>query len=165
MALTHIHGLEGELVWDDRYAPIFTTLNVGKWDRQQLREWYVISRKAMLQSVEKGHKVFFIGDISNVAAPDALIRKALADFQDEFDGPFKGTDVWIGQCYIIANVVMRGIVTAVQWMTPGGVAAPASTAQNFAAALKTAEQTYAKYGLPMPAFPRDYEFPAPEKKW
>lgn len=165
MPVTNVLCQEGELVFDDRYAPIFTTNNIGKWDPSGLREWYALSRAAIHKSVDAGHKAFFIGDISKAASPDAVMRKVIAELQEEFDAPFRGTETWIGQCYVISNVVMRGIVTAVQWMMPGGSPAPMTTAPNMTGALKIAEQAYAKYGLQMPDFPRDYEFPPFSKSW
>ena len=159
MAITHIPGETGEIVFDDRYAPIFTTTNKGVWQIPQLREWFVVSRREMLRVISEGKKVFFIGDISNVASPDAVTRKAIADFQDEFDVPFKGNDTFIGQCYVISNPLMRGLVTAVNWMT-GGFVAPHFTAPTMRSALRVAEQCYEKRGLELPFFPDDYEFPA-----
>lgn len=158
MTVLHIQSKTGDMVWDDSCAPIYFTNNRGTWTVEQLRKWYENRTETFLKEIAKGHKVFHIGDFSEAAMPDALLRKALADLQAEFDVEFMDKGTWLGQCYVVRNPLMRGLITAVQWMT-GGLAAPATTAADLRGAVRVAEQAYRAHGLEMPqTVPRDHIF-------
>lgn len=164
MAVTHVFGPDGEIVHDDTYAPIFVTRNTGKWSEAQLREWYTLRTRGFKEAVAQGQKFFWISDVSTIKPPDALIRKIIADLQTQHDQDFKGKDVFIGQAFIMTSTLLRGIVAAINWLSPeGNMVAPIHNVPSMEAALSACEKAYELHNLPMPSFPSNYQWPAFER--
>lgn len=158
MTITHMQSEIGDLVYDDSCAPIFFANNRGHWTAPVVEKWYQVRNESFHKAIAQGHKVFHIGNFANVATPDALLRQKIAEYQKAYDVDFMRKETWIGQCYIIPNPIMRGFITAVQWMA-GEFAAPATTASDLEGALKIARKAYGKFGLELPPVPADYQFP------
>jgi hypothetical protein len=156
--ITHMVGKEGEILWDDRHAPIYLANSYGRWDEAQVEGWYKQRNEVFDHSIAQGLKVFLISDISELAAPEATMRKRLGEFGQKYDTPYKGN--WIGQVFIMTNPLLRGIVTAVNWLNPNGFVAPTFTAPTMAQAIQEMEKCYLREDLEVPSLPRDYKYPA-----
>lgn len=163
--VSYLHGVIGagsQILWDDTHCPVFCANSRGNWDYEQVLAWYVNRNAQYDYAIAKGKKVFLISDISLLSAPDAVLRKQLSDLGQKYDIPYKGK--WLGQVFIMTNPILRGIVTAVNWLSPNGFAVPTTTASTMAHAVTEMQNAYKKAGEEPPDFPRDYQFPAWEEK-
>lgn len=163
--VTYLHGANGEgsqILWDDTHCPVFLASSRGNWDYEQVLQWYTNRNLQYDYAIAKGKKVYLISDISLLNAPDAVLRKQLSEMGQKFDTPYKGT--WLGQTFIMTNPILRGIVTAVNWLSPNGFAVPTTTASTMALAIVEMQKAYKRAGEEPPDFPREYQFPSFEER-
>ena len=154
----HLPGQRGEILWDCRFSPVFMANSYGAWDEEQVVQWYTNRNQHFDRAIAKGQLVYLISDISNLDAPDANMRKRLGEFGHKYDTPYKGK--WIGQTFIMTNPVLRGVVTAVNWLNPNGFVAPTTTAPTMSRAIDLMRSVYQRADHMAPELSDDYSYPA-----
>ena len=151
-------GNEGEIVNDDSLFPLYVSNSRGVWDYNQVVAWYEARNRIYDAAVHRGLKVFLITDISELKPPNATLRKQLSDLGQKYDAPYRG--VWIGQVFIMTNPLLRGIVTAVNWLSPSGFVAPTSTAPSLRQAINIMNKAYREAKAKPPEVPPDFKLPS-----
>lgn len=152
-------GSSSVILFDDTHHPVFTMKSRGAWDAAQLEAFYKVRNVAIDQALAEGHKVFLFSDMSNLVAPDAVLRKQIAELDETYTKQYHGQV--LGYALIMSSTVMRGILTAVNWIAGGGKGLPIPTAAvpDLDGAVREMQRAYQKMNLEPPNFPRDYVFP------
>ena len=152
---TRLKGEGWEVHFDDTYSPIFFSISHGLLDLEAMEQWYNVRNPAYDHARRQGHKVVLVSDVGNLAPPDALMRKKIADMGEQEDEAYR--DQILGQVFVMSNPVLRGIVTALQWISPNALVQTV-TAATLTDARKQVERYYTRAELPMPPYPDDYEY-------
>jgi hypothetical protein len=147
------------ILFDDTHLPVFTMRSRGAWDAGQLEAFYKVRNVAIDQAIKLGQKVFLFSDMSNLVAPDAVLRKQIAELDETYTKQYHGEV--LGYALIMSSTVMRGILTAVNWIAGGGkgLPIPTSAVPDLDGAIKDMQKAYQRNNLEPPNFPRDYKFP------
>ncbi|PRP97910.1 hypothetical protein ENSA5_31440 [Enhygromyxa salina] len=153
--ITRIKAPGCEVHWDDTYSPIFFANTVGVVNMEVMEQWYAVRNPAYARAMSLGQKAMLVSDVSNMTPPDAVMRKELALLGEKEDEAFRG--VVLGQVFIMSNPVLRGVVTALQWISPNALV-PTVTAASLKDAARQVERHYTRAGLPMPPYPDNYAF-------
>lgn len=143
--LIRFHDGGSTLIIDNRYFPltIYTWFGAGSIplvDEYFKRRWENDARAR-----KENTKVILVTDLAHVSPPPATFRKAMGERAKE-------TDVSDAlHCYItsVPNALMRGVITAMQWI--GGEQMKRNTnVANMAQALHLAINEYEKLGIDPP---------------
>lgn len=152
-------GSGSMILFDTTYSPAFTMMSRGAWDAGQLEAFYKVRNVAIDNAVAAGHKVFILSDISNLIAPDAVLRRQIAQLDETYTKQYHGQV--LGYALIMSSTVMRGILTAVNWIAGGGKGLPIPTVAvaNLETAIQEMHKAYQRIDVNPPPFPEDYQFP------
>jgi len=105
---------EMRVTFDDRYAPVIITLFKGRADLDTARWTTEVQRQATLDAMANGHKIVNISDATHAERPPPQVRRYWADTLKKA-GP-KALDGTLSSYVVIANPLMRGVMTAIGWL-------------------------------------------------
>jgi hypothetical protein len=133
-------------VTDTRYFPLVIYTWFGSSTMATVDEYY----KRRWENDARAHaaktKVIMVNDLAHVAPPPATIRKSIADRAKETDASEAL------HCYItsVPNPLMRGVVTAMQWIV-GEQMKPNINVASMTHALRLAMAEFEKLGIKPPS--------------
>jgi hypothetical protein len=144
-AMIRTHDGAATLITDVRYFPLviytwFGSANMATVDEYYKRRWENDARARAAKT-----KVIMVNDLAHVAPPPATIRKSIAERAKETDA----SDAL--HCYItsVPNPLMRGVVTAMQWIV-GEQMKPNVNVGSMTQALRLAVAEFQKLGIEPP---------------
>jgi hypothetical protein len=104
----------GSIVCDETHWPVVIITWIGRADADSVRKFFAWNR-SVLPRADKAGGYVMITDASAAARPDADVRRLVAELNDEL--PPEARDLSIGNYVVITNPLIRGAMTAMQWVS------------------------------------------------
>lgn len=95
---------------------------------------------------KRDRKYFVITDASVAQRPDASVRRAITQHSERLRDQRERLDM--GSVVIVTNAMVRGALTAMQWLDPG--MAEVTYVADLDTALARARETLRRNGVPLP---------------
>lgn len=140
---------------DTQYFPVIINKWIGEitpelYDLQwEFRDEHLIDRVSM---------IVFVQEVNDVDAPSATTRKYLAD-KSKADPRLQGPNVQVQLVMVVSNPLLRGVLTAVSWMT-GQDTMPMEYQPNLQRGLEAAKSILDTHNVVCPDFDSNaYRFP------
>ncbi len=107
---------EGSVVLDDRHFPVIITKWIGTLTEDQMRAYFEHTAQLLGRAKMEGLKVLQVSDATETERPPATVRKAISELNDVQTEHFG--DVVLKPNYVaMDNVLLRGTVTAINWIS------------------------------------------------
>lgn len=105
---------DAKVVFDNRYFPILMTAWYGEPTMQLSQRYFETRQQIFFSRGERdGGKGIIAADLSRMKAPPATIRRYMGEQGKAQDvSPF-----FDGYCIVVSNALLRGVVTALTWIT------------------------------------------------
>lgn len=144
--------------FDDRYAPIYVTAWMGQTSLEAAKWGLELQGGGAREQLRRGGRMIAISDATHVERPTPEVRKYFAEHAEELARTTHG--VLLSSYVVTANPLVRGVITAVGWMseTARGVKGVATMREAIERALRDLENA----GIPRPSGldPLSYQLPA-----
>jgi hypothetical protein len=131
-----------EIIWDHRYLPILIGHVVGEASMPAVDFFFTVRDAALMAAAKDGSKVVIISDMTRYTMPPATIRKALGE-RAKNDPNIPSI---LGYVNVVPNALLRGMVTAIQWLVGDGLR-PVKTVATLQEGIKTAIQMLSNAGI------------------
>lgn len=142
---------------DTRYYPLLISGFSGVPTIELLDAFYLVRDPVMYASKELEAKLINVVDMTRMDVPNPVVRKYLAEKGGALDIQLQVLDTYVT---IIPSAVMRGVVTALNWvMSDKG--ARTVTASDVDTAIKLASKRFQELEVEFPRPEGIYEFPYP----
>lgn len=153
--LTHTVGT-GSYVLDGRFFPLLITGWFGDLTHELVVHFFEARSEFTSHAKQAGLKVIQITESSRMGVPTAAVRKSIADHTLQADA---NSGVMIEYVVVIPSSIMRGVVTAVNWIS-GDKGTPMVNVGSLDAAFSRVEKVFSNAGIKFTA-PADYKMPEP----
>ncbi len=104
--------------------------------------FFTVRDAALMAAAKDGSKVVIISDMTRYTMPPATIRKALGE-RAKNDPNIPSI---LGYVNVVPNALLRGMVTAIQWLVGDGLR-PVKTVATLQEGIKTAIQMLSNAGI------------------
>lgn len=150
---------DAAVIGDIRHFPVMITTWFGEPTEDLVRHYFAWSDDVARQAIERGQRYVIISDNARARRPAPTVRRLVAKLIDA--GPAAATDCIVATFVVFESALVRGAVTAMQWLSAKdwNLTTAATVQQAVAAALKAVEQ----HGFPRPdrLSPTTYVAPDP----
>jgi hypothetical protein len=138
---------DASVVGDIRHFPILIATWFGEPTESLVRAYFAWSDEVAREAIENGQRYVIISDNAHARRPSPTVRKLVATLIDE--GPAAETDRVITSFVVFESALVRGAVTAMQWLSrkDWNLVTTATVQQAVAGALGVLKQ----HRLPLPA--------------
>ncbi|HET6585495.1 MAG TPA: hypothetical protein VFG69_18680, partial [Nannocystaceae bacterium] len=150
---------DAAVIGDIRHLPVMITTWFGEPSEALVRHYFAWSDDVARQAIARGQRYVIISDNARARRPSPVVRKVVSKLIDA--GPAAATDCIVATFVVFESALVRGAVTAMQWLSSKewNMTTVATVQQAVAAALKAVDE----YGFPRPArlSPATYVAPDP----
>jgi len=138
---------DSSVVGDIRHFPVLIATWFGEPTEPLVRAYFEWSDAVARDAFERGQRYVIISDNAHAMRPSPTVRKLISTLIDE--GPAAETDRVITSFVVFESALVRGAVTAMQWLSrkDWNLTTSATVQQAVAGALTALKQ----HGLPIPA--------------
>lgn len=137
----------GLVLHDARYSPVLISTWIGRSDLDAARWHASIERAAVTAAVRSGTRVVSISDATRAERPAPEVRKFWAEHVDS--NPAELSDANLATFVVVASPLMRGVMTAIGWMSERARAI--ESFPSLAVAVEAALERLDEHGIPRPA--------------
>lgn len=146
------------VTFDDRYAPIYITTWVGTTTLEGAR-WGTEKQAAVAaELVRRGRRMITISDATRVERPPPEVRKYFADSTNANTSAHGA--VSISSYVVLTNPLVRGVMTAVGWMSEAARRVTTVATMRDALERALADLDAARLPRPVGLDPAGYEPPS-----
>lgn len=150
--LRHSNG-NGSILFDSRHYPLIITGWKGDMTNELVELYWAARAPLTSQADQDGLKVIIIVDASEMNVPPATVRKYIAERGTEIDSKLRCMHRYIS---IIPSTIMRGVATAIAWMT-GEKGVPNLVRADLESGITTAMKEFEPLGQVAPKVDRNYQ--------
>lgn len=146
----------GSIVLDDRYEPILIATWFGAPGAESIRRFFAWNDAVLARARLRGGYVL-ITDSNEAKRPAPLERRLISELTAAM--PEDATALNVGNYVVLNNPLIRGALTAMQWLSPSpwAITTVASCAEAITRSLADLEQ--AKLSAPSGLVAADYKAP------
>jgi hypothetical protein len=130
---------------DSRYFPLIICTWTGVPTLEIMQFHFERRKPHFNRALTAGTKVIQISDMSSMSSPPATIRK----YSGEQGKLCDAHEAFIGYVGVVPNAVIRGVVTALQWIV-GGDVKPIEFSPSIDEAIKKAAKKFETAGIDFP---------------
>jgi hypothetical protein len=149
---------DGAVIGDIRHFPVLIVTWFGEPTEHLVRRYFGWSDDVARHAIARGQRYVIISDNSRARRPPPTVRKIVSKLID--DGPAAATDCVIETFVVFESALVRGAVTAMQWLSMKDW--NLRTAATVQLAVEGALKAVDDYGLPRPARLSAATYVAPE---
>lgn len=149
---------DAAVIGDIRHFPVMITTWFGEPTEDLIRHYFAWSDEVARQAIGCGQRYVIISDNARARRPPPTVRKLVTKLID--GGPAAATDCIVATFVVFESALVRGAVTAMQWLSikDWNLTTAATVQQAVAEALKAVDQ----YGFPRPARLSPARYVAPD---
>lgn len=146
------------ITWDRRYLPLLISHVGGKATMAAINFYFNARNEMLNEEGRAGRKVVIINDMSDWVVPPATVRKELGD-RAKGDTTLKMIIRYIN---VVPSPVLRGVITAISWVTGSDNLQPVQIVSSMDEAIRTAYKTLQDEGVD--SFPNIQSYTRPDDK-
>lgn len=103
------------MVVDDRHLPILIVTYRGTTTERMVREYFAWMGPLYGRLAQTGDRMALITDVSAASRPSPVVRRLISEFYDHHRANQR--TVCVADLAVVHSAVVRGAITAIQWLT------------------------------------------------